>query len=182
MVIEMNYNYVTKIDLKYGNTQFGFEKYSDALDKYRELKEEFKYVPCIIKLHSYVAHQDLYVKEIKADGFEKKYLDIKNLIKLFKEHKQNISDELSLCDKKKEEVLHVIEEMNLDTASLSDKIDTIKELKNTLAKRRLVKYELNKYFAFCNTLYEIEEELKKYESKYKQKENQGKSRFKKNKK
>ncbi|XZX61745.1 hypothetical protein CDIF29631_04040 (plasmid) [Clostridioides difficile] len=72
--------------------------------------------------------------------------------------------------------------MNLDTASLNDKIDTIKELKNTLAKRRLVKYELNKYFAFCNTLYEIEEELKKYESKYKQKENQGKSRFKKNKK
>ncbi len=182
MVIEMNYNYVTKINLKYGNTQFGFEKYSDALDKYRELKEEFKYVPCIIKLHSYVAHQDLYVKEIKADGFEKKYLDIKNLIKLFKEHKQNISDELSLCDKKKEEVLHVIEEMNLDTASLNDKIDTIKELKNILVKRRLVKYELNKYLAFDNTLNEINQKLDKYETKYKPLENQGKSKFKKNKK
>lgn len=57
--------------------------------------------------------------------------------------------------------------MNLDIVFLSDKIDIIKELKNILVKRRLVKYELNKYFVFCNILYEIEEELKKYEFKYK---------------
>ncbi len=182
MVIEMNYNYITKIDLKYGNTQFGFEKYSDALNKYRELKEEFKYVPCVIKLHSYVAHQDLYVKEIKADGFEKKYSDTKSLINLFKEDKQRILNELSICDRKKEELLHVIEEMNLDTTSLNHKIDTIKELKNILVKRRLVKCELNKYLAFDNTLNEINQKLDKYETKYKPLENQGKSKFKKNKK
>ncbi|MCC0642218.1 hypothetical protein [Clostridioides sp. ES-S-0049-03] len=175
----MNYNYVTKIDMKYGSTQFGFEKYNDALDKYSELKEEFKYVPCVIKLHSYVAHKDLYMKKIKADGFEKKYSDIKKLLNLFTEDKQKILNELSYCDKRRDEILHEIEEMNLDTTSLNDKLNVLKELKNILTKRRLVKGELNKYFVFDNTLNEVNQKLEKYEIKYKSLENQGKSKFKK---
>lgn len=154
-------DYLLKVNLDYGEFTMEVDSYNEMMEKYEQLKKDYEHLPCEITAWSNIKDMKLFTKKCGNDNtLEKHYNNIvDSLIKIAELEYQNRKDEISFNDVKFD-FNHKIETLNiLDDEEI---LSITKEYKKQLTKRRIIKSEGNKLYAFHDCLLEMIESLHKY--------------------
>lgn len=162
--------FAIELKLKYGKLNKTAETYNEALDIYREMKNEYANVTCEISVINLETNNVLFTKfNNRENSFESNYEKLmESLINIARL-------EIELKDKEKEyndykrDFYHKIEQTNLEDIDL----EMLEDFKTDLTKRRIVKQESRRCYAFHQTLLGMIDLLSDYKKNQYQMENAG---------
>lgn len=167
--------YLIEIKLKYGECAVKCNTYSECMEKYKEIKEEYKNVPCEIIVTKKDKIQ--FVKQNKKDTMESLYNELKNvMIKIGQHQIDSLNEELKY-HQVKNKLYHDLEETDISSMSETEKASYLDHMKLQLTKRRLIELENQSNFAFYGCYNTILSVMKDYNISKKRRENAGKERY-----
>lgn len=166
--------YLIRIKLKYGEFSVSANTYAECMTKYKEIKEEYKNMPCEI----IVTKQDQvqFIKK-KDNTIEDLYKELKNVMIKIGQHQIDMLTKEEKYHQVKNRLYHDLEEINLDNMSETDKADYLDSMKSELTKRRLIEIENRCNFAFYDCYNVILTAMEDYKNNKKAKEGLSKQRF-----
>ena len=168
--------YQIQINNKYGNMMINAgDNYSEAINKYKEVKDEYASITCDI---NFLNDGKIQCQKKNDNSMEKLYDNLLDVLVKIAEHEIEMSEKEEEFNRAKNANYHMIEE--LDTSKLSDEeqLDIFKNMKTMLTKRRSIESENQKAYAFHDTFLKIYDAIENYENKDKCKVNKNISRFK----
>lgn len=167
--------YLIKIKLKYGEFSVSANTYAECMTKYKEIKEEYKNMPCEIIVTKQEKIQ--FVKQNKKDTMETLYNELKNVMIKIGQHQIDMLTKEEKYHQVKNRLYHDLEEINLDNMSETDKADYLDSMKSELTKRRLIEIENRCNFAFYDCYNVILTAMEDYKNNKKSKEGLSQQRF-----
>lgn len=158
--------YRVQIDSPYGVLNVKAESYQEGLDKYREIKEEYKNINCCIKFIKEGEDKPQFVKVNEEKSFDDLYSNLRKSVKDLLEYAVETSTYEKEMDKEYVKNYHIIEESDTSIMSEEEQLKLLFDLKVSLSKRRLSKLENEKNYKLHKYLKGITKCIKDYENKY----------------
>lgn len=154
--------YEVKISLEYGNINVpATDNYNQALDKYREVKQQFNSVPCEIILWNNDKGCQQFISKNKPDKeFDKLYNQIKDALNKMTKIQIELLQQEEELSRTKNKSYHAIEETDINDLDLNMLIN----LKLDLSKRRIIKENNQQFYAFFDCYNKMIELLKSYKN------------------
>lgn len=155
--------YIIKIETEYGIMNVKADNYQDGMDKYRNIKEEYKNINCCIKFFKEGDDMPQFVKTSNDKSFEKLYGNLRKSIEDLLEYSIESFKEEERCEKEYVKQYHLIEATDIEDMDSKEYHRLLMDLKVSLNKRRLSKLENLKNFAIYHYLNNIIDALNNYE-------------------
>lgn len=167
--------YLIRIKLKYGEFSVSANTYAECMTKYKEIKEEYKNMPCEIIVTKQEKIQ--FVKQNKKDTMETLYNELKNVMIKIGQHQIDMLTREEKYHQVKNRLYHDLEEINLDNMNETEKANYLDNMKSELTKRRLIEIENRCNFAFYDCYNIILTTMEDYKNNKKAKEGLSQERF-----
>jgi hypothetical protein len=165
--------YLIKIELKYGEFTVSAETYQEAINEYKEIKEEYKSIPC--KITMYKEDQIQFVKENSNHSFDTLFKNLLDALEELGKYQIELNEKEDEFNRIKDRIYHNIEETNLNELSIDEQLNLLHNAKSEFTKRRLIKIENQKNYGFYKTYQMIIERMLSYvdsgEKKVREREN-----------
>lgn len=167
--------YLIRIKLKYGEFSVSANTYAECMTKYKEIKEEYKNIPCEIIVTKQEKIQ--FVKQNKKDTMETLYNELKNVMIKIGQHQIDLLNEESEYNQIKNKLYHDLEETDTTNMSETEKAKYLDHMKLQLTKRRLTEIENQYNYAFYGCYNHILSAMEGYNVSKNRREKSGKERY-----
>lgn len=167
--------YIVNVSTKYGieNIKCG-DDYNAAIEKYKEIKEFYKSVPCTIKFYN---QNDVQFIKTPDKDFSRLYNNLIDCVIELGKYQIELSESEDRLHEVRNTLYHELELMDLSLLSDDEQLEYLTKMKSELTKRRVNEEENKKNFAFFNCFDIIYESLCSYNGTRHERENLGASRY-----
>ena len=155
--------YQIQINNKYGNMMINAgDNYSEAINKYKEVKDEYASITCDI---NFLNDGKIQFQKKNDNSMEKLYDNLLDVLVKIAEHEIEMSEKEEEFNRAKNANYHMIEELDISKLSDEEQLDIFKNMKTMLTKRRSIESENQKAYAFHDTFLKIYDAIENYENK-----------------
>ena len=138
--------YQIQINNKYGNMMINAgDNYSEAINKYKEVKDEYASITCDI---NFLNDGKIQFQKKNDNSMEKLYDNLLDVLVKIAEHEIEMSEKEEEFNRAKNANYHMIEELDISKLSDEEQLDIFKNMKTMLTKRRSIESENQKAYAF----------------------------------
>nr|DAZ34403.1 MAG TPA: hypothetical protein [Caudoviricetes sp.] len=152
--------YKISVEMKYGKCNIeGTDDYNMAIEKYKEIKEDFKNTPATITLYNTEKQIEQFTTKTKLDcNFDKLYNELIDVLIRINEASAKMTELEKQYNQAKNKSYHDIEMMDID--ELNE--DVLFDLKKQLTQRRVTEEGNRCFYSFHNANVKIIEILKDF--------------------
>lgn len=169
--------YIVNVSTKYGveNIKCG-DDYNLAIDKYKEIKQFYENVPCTIKFYN---QNDVQFIKTPEKDFDKLYNNLIDAMLDLAKYQVELTKSENKLHEVRNTLYHDLEERDLSAMSDDEQIKYLREMKGELTKRRVTESDNQKNFAFSDCFNQVYNSLCNYVGIREEREDLGRSRYKK---
>ena len=170
--------YIAKINMKFGEMSVSLgDDYAKAIDKYKEIKQEYEAIPCEICFYNSVKDDVQFKKINKEESFDVLYERLINVLADISRYQINMSRKESKYTEVRNSLYHNLEETNLSGLTTEEQVKMLFDMKITLNQRRLIEDENQRCYAFFKNFKNICNEIMKYNTEKEKRLTHGQGRF-----
>ena len=155
--------YIARVSMKYGKMGIGLgDDYNKAIEKYKEIKEEYKGITCEIQFYNSVRDEVHFTKVNKEDSFEELYNKLIHTLADMSKYQIEMLRKEEKYGEVRNAMYHNLEETDLSELSTKEQAELLFKMKSELTQRRLNEEENQRNYAFFKAFRNICKEIEKY--------------------